>query len=65
MLNAPPLRDLAAHMLWLAMWAKDQHLLEWLVIRAGDYLDQSLEAAAKEELEQTVGVHVPVVPRHR
>jgi hypothetical protein len=35
------LRELAARMLALAMQAKDQDLLEWLCIRAGDYLDQA------------------------
>ena len=35
------LRELAARMLALAMQAKDQDLLEWLCIRACDYLDQA------------------------
>ena len=49
--DASELRDLAARMLWLATAAKDQHLLEWLCIRAGDYLDQAttLESAAPTE----------------
>jgi hypothetical protein len=48
------LRDLAARMLVLALGAKDQHLLEWLVIRASDYLEQAteLEAAAQSTAVQ-------------
>jgi hypothetical protein len=48
--SAAELRDLAARMLALAMGAKDQRLLEWLVIRASEYLDQAMaiEAAGTE-----------------
>ena len=38
--DAAQLSELAARMLAFAMQAKDQDLLEWLCIRAGDYLDQ-------------------------
>jgi hypothetical protein len=45
--DAAQLRELAARMLALATDAADQQLLEWLCIRAGEYLDQAgvLEAA--------------------
>ena len=41
MLDPAQLRQLAARMFAAAMTAKDQHLLEWLCIRAGEYLDQA------------------------
>jgi hypothetical protein len=46
--DAIRLRELATCMLALALVAKDQHLLERLCVRAGEYLDQAmaLESAA-------------------
>lgn len=47
MSDAAHLREMAAHMLALAMGTEDQHLLERLCVRAGEYLDQAglLDAA--------------------
>jgi hypothetical protein len=52
--DASHLRDLAARMLALALTAKDQRLLEWLSVRAGEYLDQAaaLEAAHHGEKDE-------------
>jgi hypothetical protein len=47
--DAAHLREMAAHMLALAMGTEDEQLLERLCVRAGEYLDQAglLEAAQR------------------
>ena len=39
--DAAHLREMAAHMLALAMGTEDEQLLERLCVRAGEYLDQA------------------------
>jgi hypothetical protein len=39
--DAVQLREMAARMLALAMEANDRQLLEWLCVRACEYLDQA------------------------
>lgn len=46
MSDTAQLRDLAARLLALAMDTQDQHLLERLCVRAGEYLDQAIALEA-------------------